>query len=108
MNGNLSRCTGCGNRNLRADTGKPHPPPYDLCLQHKEYVMFENPLTGRHQLSTDLRNVYYHALKRCVILKYPNFNPSSDLKVSRVLRSLLSATHLNFIMHEFGLSVLNA
>ena len=64
VKGNISRCSGCGQRNLRGVDGKPKQPPYDLCLQHKEYVIFENPHTGMHQLSSDLRNVYYHAFSR--------------------------------------------
>ena len=42
-----------------------HISPVDLCLQHKEFMMFENPHTGLHQLSHYLRNVYYHARKDC-------------------------------------------
>ena len=63
VKGNISRCTGCGQRTLRGEDGRPRPPPYNLCLQHKEYVMFENPHTGRHQLSSEHRNV-------CVLLIY--------------------------------------
>ena len=33
----ISQCNGCGDRNLQRSDGKPHTPPDDLCLQHKEY-----------------------------------------------------------------------
>ena len=82
--------------------------PYNLCLQHKEHVLFENPHTGLHQLSTEQRNVYYHALQKCVLLKFKNFNPRTQVKVSGDIRNRLTATHLNYIMQEFGLAVLNA
>ena len=108
VKGNISRCTGCGQRTLRAEDGRPRLPPYNLCLQHKEYVFFENPRTGLHQLSSEHRNVYYHASQRCVTLKYKDFNPRTDVKVASDIRSQLTATHLDYIMQEFGLAVLNA
>lgn len=72
LRGNISRCTGCGSRDLRNTEGKPHAPPEDLCLQHKEHVTFENPRTGTKQLSHDLRNVYYHARHRCILKCTPH------------------------------------
>jgi len=81
VKGIISRRSGCGVRNLLSKDRKPHPPPYDLCLQHKEYVVFVNPRTGSHQMSSDLRNVYYHAHRRCVEMKHPNFHPATDLKI---------------------------
>ena len=64
VKGNISRCGGCGIRNMPTEAGTPHPAPDDICLQHKEYVMFENPHTGLMQWSHDLRNVYHHAYLR--------------------------------------------
>ena len=94
VKGNISRCSGCGQRNLRGVDGKPKQPPHDLCLQHKEYVIFENPHTGMHQLSSDLRNVYYHASVGCVTQKYSTFNPTTHVKVSGEVRGKLSVVHL--------------
>ena len=37
--------------------GKPLPPPDDLVVQHKEYVLLQNPKSGIFQLSRELRNV---------------------------------------------------
>ena len=46
---------------MRDASGKPLPSPNDLVIQHKEQVMFNNPNTGKYQLSRDYKNVYYHA-----------------------------------------------
>ena len=65
VKGNISKCGGCGKKDLRDLCGKPQPPPEDLCLQHKEFVMFDNPHTGIRQRSHDQRNIYYLACKAC-------------------------------------------
>ena len=70
--------------------------------------MFENPHTGRHQLSSEHRNVYYHASQRCILLKFKDFNPRTNVKVSGDIQSQLTATHLDYIMQEVDLAVLNA
>ena len=81
IKGNISRCAGCGLKDLRQIDGRPHPPPGDLCLQQKDNVLFENPKSGKYQLSKELRNVYYYArVFFCVTKKYPDFSPW-DLKV---------------------------
>jgi len=107
VKGNITKCTGCGKRNLRAETGKAHAPSNDLCLQHKEHVLFENPHTGNFQLSKDLRNVYYHANSYCVRAKYPEFNPQVEVKVSREIKAKLTTNHLHLLLQQFGLSFLN-
>ena len=50
VKGNILQCNGCGKHNLRGEDNKPMPPPHDLCVQHKEYVLFENAHTGKYQL----------------------------------------------------------
>ena len=51
VKGNITRCNGCGKHDLPdVLTGKLKKPPGDLCLRHKEYVIFENPHTGKHRL----------------------------------------------------------
>ena len=108
VKGNITRCNGCGKRDLRdVLTGKPKKPPHDLCLRHKEYVIFENPHTGKHQMSADLRNVYYHASVGCVTQKFRNFNPKSNVKVSKEVKEKLTAVHFAYLLDEFGLSFLN-
>ena len=107
VKGNITKCTGCGKRSLRRDNGKPHASPNDLCIQHKEHVLFENPYTGNFQMSKDLRNVYYHTNSSCVRTKYPQFNPQMDLKVSREIRAKLTRAHFQLLLQQFGLSFLN-
>ena len=41
IKGNISRCNGCGKRDLRHKDGRPRAPPYDICIQRKEYVIFK-------------------------------------------------------------------
>ena len=100
VKGNISRCAGCG-KDLRALDGKPHPPPADLCIQHKEFI-FENPHTTVKQQSQEQRNVYYHAF-RCVQTKceHPRVIVQPDVKTK------LSAVHIQHLMAEFGLQILN-
>ena len=100
VKGNISRCNGCKKRNLRTPQGAPHPPPNDLCLQHKEFVVFENPHTGLHQLSHDLRNVYYHAQKQCI-------GEHARIIVPSEVRAKLNSVHMHHLMLEFGLNILN-
>ena len=103
VKGNISRCAGCGKKNLRDASGKLHPPPHDLCLMHKEFVIFDNPNTGLRQKSQERRNVYYHARKACVLQKcdQPKVVVRPDIRVK------LSSVHIQHIMEEFGLQVLN-
>ena len=107
VRGNISRCNGCGKRDIRDIDGKARAPPLDMCVQHKEYVLFENPRTGMHQMSKDLRNVHYHAKLDCFRQKYPTFQSVTCLKVSGEVRSKLSQIHLGFLLSEFGLSFHN-
>ena len=107
VRGNILRCNGCGKRDLRGEDGRPKPQPYDLCIQHKEHVLFENPHTGMYQMSADLRNVYYHARLQCVTQKNVHFNPGSALKISQEVKSKLSKVHFAYLLGEFGLSFLN-
>ena len=105
VKGNISRCAGCEVRNLRTEDGKPHQPPYDLCLLHKEHVVFANPRTGSHQMSSDLRNVYYHDHRRCVEMKYEDSDPETDLKIYSDVKESLSVVHLEYIREEFGVDI---
>ena len=74
---------------IRGEDGRPKPPPYDLCIQHKEHVLIETPHTGMYQMSANLRNVYNHARLQCVTQKNVHFNPGSALK-SQEVKSKLS------------------
>ena len=103
VKGNISKCGGCGKKDLRDLSGKPHPPPEDLCLQHKEFIMFDNPHTGLRQRSHDQRNVYYHARKACAEKNccHPKVIIATEIRVR------LSTIHMHHIMQEFGLEILN-
>ena len=100
VRGNISRYAGCKKRNLQTPDGALHPPPNDLCLQHKEFVLFKNLHTGLHQLSHDLRNVYYHAQKQCI-------GQHTKVIVPNDLRSRLNSIHMHHLMQEFGHDILN-
>ena len=77
---------------------------YDqIVLQHKEHVLFQNPHTGRWQMSRDLRNTYYHARLSCVATKHLDFSPG-ELQVGDVKDSL-NLYALNVLRQEFGLLV---
>lgn len=91
----ISRCQGCrGQINHNYD---------QIVLQHKEHVLFQNPHTGRWQMSRDLRNTYYHARLNCVAIKHPDFTPG-EIQMGAVKDSLnLSA--LNLLRAEFGLLI---
>ena len=70
--------------------------------------MFQNPRSGIYQLSKDLRNIYYHANKLCVMAKSPNFNSLTDLKVSKNVRARLTSAHLQLLIDQLSLSFLNS
>ena len=106
VKGNILCCNGCGKRNLRGEDGKPRPPPQDLCVQHKEYVLFENPHTGKYQMSMDLRNVYYHAIMTCIRQKNPHFYPDT-IRSSNDIKAKLTGIHYSHLLSQFGLSFLN-
>lgn len=94
-NSRISRCQGCrGQINHNYD---------QIVLQHKEHVLFQNPHTGRWQMSRDLRNTYYHARLNCVATKHPDFTPG-EIQIGAVKDSLNLAA-LNLLRAEFGLLV---
>ena len=66
------------------------------------YLLFQNPHTGRWQMSTDLRNTYYHARLSCVATKHPNFS-AGELQVD--VKDSLNLYALNVLRQEFGLLV---
>ena len=95
LTGRISRCQGCLGQ-IHQGTA-----PWNIVLQHKQQVLFQNPNTGIWQLSKELRNTYYHVSKKCVVAKYPNF----DLKVSQTVKQCLSDNHFRIITNEFGITL---
>ncbi len=92
-NSRISRCQGC--------RGKIDHTLDDLVIQHKEHVLFQNPHTGRWEMSHDLRNTYYHAKFSCVTLKHPYFSPAELI----MDKELLQPCHLDLLCTEFGLNL---
>ena len=104
--GNIARCQGCSGRIMRDASGKPLPPPDDLVIQHKEQVMFNNPNTGKYQLSRDYKNVYYHARLECVRQRFPTFVPIQHCRINRDTFVRFTQFHKDYIAKEFGLKAL--
>ena len=50
-------------------------------------MLFQNPHTGRWQMSQELRNTYYHARFTCLTAKHPHFTPS-EIELEAVEGSL--------------------
>ena len=101
LNARISRCQGC-----RGQIEQKLSSPWDIVLQHKEHVLFQNPRTGIWQMSRDLRNTYYHPRLQCIARKHPEFS-SSEIKVSENVKDKLSSTHLKYLTTEFGRSFLD-
>ena len=93
-NARISRCQGCrGQIDHNCDP---------IVLQHKEHVLFQNPRTGRWQMSRELRNTYYHVRLTCLTMKHPHFTPSKEIEVGAVKESL-NQSSINVLRAEFGL-----
>lgn len=106
IHGNISRCNGCKGKILRGEDRKPLPPPDDLVLRHKEFVLFSNPRTGLFEQSREERNVYYHPWKTCVAPHFSHFNPAVHLRVDGSVQERFLPSHLSHIQQEFGLVLL--
>ena len=101
--GNVSRCQGCKGKIRRADNKKPLPPPNDIVLQHQEYVVYNNPRTGRFEQSREKRNVYYHPWRTCVAPHFLDFSPSQHIAVSDGVQLL--PQHKELLRSEFGVFI---
>ena len=97
-----ARCNGCKGKIQRGEDKKPLPPPNDIVLGHKEYVMFQNPHSGTIEVSRDKRNVYYHPWRTCIAPHFYNFKPSQHLNFDSVQDNLLPS-HKDLLRSEFGL-----
>ena len=97
-NAKISRCQGCRGQIQSCSS------PYDIILQHKEHVLFQNPHSGNWQMSRDLRNTYYHAKLQCLTSKHPDFH-SSEIIVSHYMKERLNHAHIYFLQEEFGLQL---
>ena len=100
--GNVSRCNGCKGKIQRLD-GKPLPPPDDLVLGHKEFVVFINPKSGRFEQSWDKRNVYYHPRMACVAPNFLDFDPQQHIRVGNDVKARLGPEHIRHLQTEFNI-----
>lgn len=95
-------CAGCRKGYARSEDGKTClPPPFDLCLVHKEQHLYYNVVNGKQQLSS-LSNVHYHANVSCPKIRYPEFNPQ-DVRVPQQLQGKLQPAHWIFLLQTFGI-----
>ena len=79
--GNISRCNGCKGRISRSVDNKVLPPPDDIVLGHKEYVVYQNSRSGLFEQSKDKRNVYYHPWKTCIAPHFMDFDPDRHIVI---------------------------
>ena len=64
ISGNIAKCAGCGNKYM-----KPALPPYDLCVQHREWRSFT--VSGAQQ--SKFSPAYYHVNALCIKKNWPSF-----------------------------------
>lgn len=88
--GNISKCAGCGNQYV-----KPAMPPYDLCIQHREWRSYT--VGGNQQ--TKFAPAYYHVNTLCVTRKWPAFLPS-QVSITPEVFSKLQGLHKQYLMQN--------
>ena len=92
ISGNISKCAGCGNKYV-----KPPMPPYDICIQHKEWRSFSSGGVQQSKFAP----AYYHVNEACVRRNWPTFSPS-QLSVPPDVFSKLTSTHTEYLyFHKF-------
>lgn len=100
--GNISRCNGCKGRISRGENRKVLPPPDDIVLGHKEFVVFQNPRSGNFEQSREKRNVYYHPWKTCIAPNFSDFRPTEHIAIPDAVKEKLLPVHRYLITKEFG------
>ena len=103
--GNVSRCNGCKGRIVRDANKKPLPPPDDIILGHKEYIVFHNPRSGNFEQSREQRNVYYHPWRTCIAPHFFNFDAQQHIMITDPVKAKLTSMHKDFLLREFGVVV---
>ena len=103
MFGNVSRCNGCKGKIARDPNKKALPPPDDIVLQHKEYVVYQNSRTGYYEQSRDVRNVYYHPWKTCIASHFADFQAIHHIKIKPEVLQKFQIEHVTHFQTEFGL-----
>ena len=103
--GNVSRCNGCKGRISRGEDKKPLPPPDDIVLGHKEYIVYHNSKTGNFEQSREKRNVYYHPWRTCIAPNFCDFDPTQHIIVPDSVRGKLLTVYKALILREFSVHV---
>lgn len=103
--GNISRCNGCKGKISRDANKKVLPPPDDIVLGHKEYVLFQNPKSGMFEQSREKRNVYYHPWVTCVAPHFRDFDPGHHITVADAVKLKLLPQHRECLAREFGIAL---
>ena len=85
--GNISVCQGCGNK-----FWKPPTPPYDLCLQYKEWRSFSVDNCPQTKFSP----AYYHVSLFGVQRNWPMFHPA-NVVVTPEISIKLNQVHKDFL-----------
>lgn len=87
ISGNISKCVGCGNKYV-----KPAVPPYDLCIQHREWRSFS---VGGVQQSK-FAPAYYHVNTLCIQRKWPSFSPD-QVSITLEVSPRLTTVHKGYL-----------
>ncbi len=92
ISGNISKCAGCGNKYV-----KPPVPPYDVCIQHKEWRSFSSGGVQQSKFAP----TYYHVNEACVKRNWPTLSPE-QLFITPDVFSRLTSTHTEYLyLHKF-------
>ena len=101
--GNVSRCNGCKGKIRRGEGKALLPPPDDIVLGHKEYVVYQNIHSGKFEMSQDERSVSYHPWKTCITSNFRDFSPRYHITISDHIKINLQDVHKLFLKSEFGI-----
>lgn len=96
---------GCKGKICRDVNKKLLPPPDDIVLGHKEYVVFQNPNSGIFEQTREKRNVYYHPWLTCIAPYFSNFDPRHHIIISDSVKMKLLPQHCECLQREFGISI---
>ena len=92
ISGNISKCAGCNNK-----YSKPPTPPYDLCVQHKEWRTFTPTAGGDSQ--SKFSPAYYHLNLPCIHRNWPMFDPQC-LSVCEDVKSKMTPLHWEYLRKQ--------
>ncbi len=94
-------CQGCRGGYQRSVDGSSLPAPYDIIVGHRDHQQFQDRVTGLTRFSKETC-LHFHANPRCILLKYPTFNPTS-LQIPPAVLERLCGIHKQYLDKTFGL-----